>query len=200
MKFISFLRKSATEVNDPRRITFRVIIPKITSIWFSHELCLGVYTNRIRWLRSDKKACRLATDFKIPRTPFLPNFSSIPHTLATQFTRVSEQWMFKLSNTNTHDASGSVRTVRSMWLAKSASVRVGPMLGAINSPVVTTKLPIRLKVPCRVYSNSIRWQCSGIIGRLWALRSNAWMPVISSVLTVWVPRSEEHTSELQSRG
>jgi hypothetical protein len=32
MKFISFLRKSATDVNDPRRITFRMIIPKITSI------------------------------------------------------------------------------------------------------------------------------------------------------------------------
>ena len=30
--FISLLRKSPTDVNDPRRITFRMIIPKITSI------------------------------------------------------------------------------------------------------------------------------------------------------------------------
>ena len=63
--------------------------------------------------------------------------------------------MFRLSTTNTHDASGSMATVCSMWLAKSASVRVGPIVGAINSPVVTTKLPIRHNVPFRVYSNSI---------------------------------------------
>src|SRR5437868_11701064 len=111
MKFISLLFKSATEGNDPRRITFRMIIPKITSIWFSHELCLGVYTNRMRWLRSDKNVCRLATDFSTPRDPFFPNPCSIPHALATDFTKVSEQWMFKLSTTNTHDASGSVRIV-----------------------------------------------------------------------------------------
>ena len=55
--------------------------------------------------------------------------------------------MFKLSATNTHDASGSVATVCSMWLAKSASVRVGPIDGVINSPVVTWKLPIRVNVP-----------------------------------------------------
>ena len=41
MKFNSFVRKSATDVNEPRRITFRMITPKITSIWFSHELGLG---------------------------------------------------------------------------------------------------------------------------------------------------------------
>ena len=69
--------------------------------------------------------------------------------------------MFKLSATNTHDASGSVATVCSMWLAKSASVRVGPIVGAINSPVVTWKLPIRVNVPCRLYSNSIRSRLPG---------------------------------------
>src|SRR5271165_5946323 len=186
MKFISFLRKSATEVNDPRRITFRVIIPKITSIWFSHELCLGVYTNRIRWLRSDKNACRLATDFSTPRTPFFPNGCSIPHALATFRTNVSEQWMFKLSTTKIHEADGAVATVCSMWLAKSASVRVGPIVGAINSPVVTWKLPIRVNVPCRSYSNSIRAGFPAIISLVGAVRSNAGMPVISSTQTVWV--------------
>ena len=64
--------------------------------------------------------------------------------------------MFKLSTTKIHDAPGSVATVCSMWPAKSASVRVGPIDGAINSPVVTQKLPISVSVPCRVYSNSIR--------------------------------------------
>jgi hypothetical protein len=48
MKFNSLLRRSATDENDPRRITFRRIIPKLTSIWLSHELCFGVDTNRIR--------------------------------------------------------------------------------------------------------------------------------------------------------
>src|SRR5271157_1116922 len=37
MKFNSFVRKSTTDVNDPRRITFRMITPNTTSIWFSHE-------------------------------------------------------------------------------------------------------------------------------------------------------------------
>jgi hypothetical protein len=60
--------------------------------------------------------------------------------------------MFKLSVTNTDDAPGSVATVCSMWLAKSDSVRVGPSVGAINSAVVTWRLPIRFNVPCRVHS------------------------------------------------
>ena len=64
--------------------------------------------------------------------------------------------MFKLSTTKIHAASGSVATVCAMWPTKSASVRVGPIVGAINSPVVTSKLPISVNVPCRVYSNSIR--------------------------------------------
>src|SRR6516225_4108955 len=72
MKFNSLVRKSSTDVKEPRRITFRMITPKITSIWFSHELCFGRYTNRIRWLVSDRNACRLATDFSTPRLPFLP--------------------------------------------------------------------------------------------------------------------------------
>ena len=67
MKLNSFVRKSSTEVNEPRRITFRRITPNTTSIWFSHELCFGRSTNRMRWLVSDKNACRLATDFRIPR-------------------------------------------------------------------------------------------------------------------------------------
>ena len=65
-------RKSSIEVNVPRRITFRMITPNTISIWFNHELCFGKYTKRIRWLGSERKACRLAIDFRIPRTPFLP--------------------------------------------------------------------------------------------------------------------------------
>jgi hypothetical protein len=119
-----------------------MITPKTDSIWFNHELCFGVYTNRIRWLFSDKNACRLATDLRIPRTFVLPNGSSTPHALATNRTSISELWMFKLSTTKTHPASGSVATVRAMCSTKSNSVRVGPIVGAINSPVVTLKLEV----------------------------------------------------------
>jgi hypothetical protein len=44
---------------------------------------LGVYTNRIRWPRSDKNAHRLATDLSTPRAAFFPNGSAIPHVAAT---------------------------------------------------------------------------------------------------------------------
>src|SRR3974377_124357 len=134
MKFTSFLRKSAPEVNDPRPITFRMIIPKTASIWFSHELCLGVYPNRLRWLRSDKSARRLATDLSTPLDPFFPNSSLTPHFLATNFTRLCEQWMFKLSSTNTHDASGSARIVCSVGLGKTPPPPPAPPVAAVNFP------------------------------------------------------------------
>jgi hypothetical protein len=89
-------------------------LPKIVSIWFSHELCFGRYTNRIRWLNSDKNACRLATDFRIPRVPFLPKSFGTSQALATNVTKRSEQCMFKLSTTNTPDPSGSAAAVCSM--------------------------------------------------------------------------------------
>src|SRR3982750_2016615 len=147
MKLNSFVRKSSTEVNDPRRITFRMITPKIVSIWFSHELCFGRYTNRIRRPGSDRNACRLATAFSTPRTPFLPRAAAPSHPVAPSFPRPSERWMFKLSTTNTHEPAGSTDNVCSIWLTKSPSVRVGPIVGRGNSPAVTTKLPIRPKGP-----------------------------------------------------
>ena len=97
--------------------------------------------------------------------------------------------MFQLSTTKIHDAPGSVATVCSMGPAKSASVRVGPMVGVISSPVVTSKWPMSVSVPGRVDSNSIRSQCLEVMGRLGAIRSKACNPVISSVLTVCVPWS-----------
>ena len=36
--------------------------------------------------------------------------------------------MFKVSTTNTHESFGAVATICSMWLAKSISVRVGPIV------------------------------------------------------------------------
>src|SRR3954464_1958486 len=111
MKFNNFVRQSSTQGKDPPRITFRMITPNTTSIWFSHEVCFGKYTNRIRWLDSDKNACRLATDFSNPRTPLPPRPVGTSHASATSFTKLSEQWMFKLSTTNTHEPSGSTDNV-----------------------------------------------------------------------------------------
>lgn len=96
--------------------------------------------------------------------------------------------MFKLSTTNSHEPSRSVATVCSMWLAKSAAVRGGPIVGRSHSPVVTTMLAIRHKVPFRVYSNSISARFPAISGLVGAFRSSACIPVISSTPTVWTPR------------
>src|SRR4051812_14587122 len=134
MKFNSFARRSATEANEPRRITSRMITPKTPSIRFGHERGFGGYTNRIRWLDSDKDACRLATDLSTPRLPSLPRSVETSHDSATSLTRLAEPWMFELSTTNAHEPSGSVATVCSMWPAKSAPVRVGPIVGRSNPP------------------------------------------------------------------
>src|SRR5271157_3203877 len=42
INFSSFSHRSRTDLNDPRRITFRMITPNTSSIWFNHELCFGV--------------------------------------------------------------------------------------------------------------------------------------------------------------
>src|SRR5437867_8529682 len=76
-----------------------------------------------------------------------------------------------------------------MWVAKSASVRVGPTVGATSRPCTTSQLAMRHCVPWRTYSNSRRSTCPGRTGSVGAARSRAWMPVISSVLTTWPPRA-----------
>src|SRR5262249_46076201 len=75
--------------------------------------------------------------FQDPLFPFLPRSSPSPHSRATSSTRPAEQWTFRLSSTNTYRASGSSWTVPSMCATKSSSVRVGPSVGAISSPVTT---------------------------------------------------------------
>ena len=62
MKFSNFCRRSSTDLNLPRRITFRAITPKTISIWLSQDVCLGRYTKRMRWPRSDKNSCRVACE------------------------------------------------------------------------------------------------------------------------------------------
>ena len=82
--------------------------------------------------------------------------------------------------------SATSRIVCSMWPTKSSSVRVGPKVGATISPVTTSRLPIKVKVPWRLYSNSRSYCCPGCIGNVAATRTNAWMPVISSTHRVCV--------------
>ena len=140
-------------------------------------------------LGSMRNAFRVATDFSTPRLPFLPRSSAMPHSWATYRTNDSEAWIVRLSATKIQLACGSVATVAAMWTAKSTSVRVACTVGVITSPVATSKLPIRHWVPCRWYSNSRRSSWPGFIRLVGAIRSNAWMPVISSTLTVCVPSS-----------
>src|SRR5579864_4848030 len=70
MKRISFSLRSFTEVKLPRRTTLRMIMPKTISIWFSHDVCFGKNTKRMRWLRSCKNARRLSCERSTPRLPF----------------------------------------------------------------------------------------------------------------------------------
>src|SRR3954468_22482356 len=122
--------RSSSEQKLDRFSNFLTRVLNQISIWFSHELCLGVYTSLILWLGSFRNAARLAFDFNTPSLPFLPSPSPlIPHASATYSTRLSDWCVSRLSTMNTHPASGSVFTVCSTCFAKSSSVRVGPMLG-----------------------------------------------------------------------
>ena len=129
-----------------------MITPKTTSIWFSHELSSAcTRTGCGDSLRQEHLAARHR--FHTPLTPFLPSVVVISHALATTRTKVSEQMEFSYPLRTPTMLPGPSPSVCSMWLAESASVRVGPSVGAISSPVVTWKLPIRVNVPCRLYSN-----------------------------------------------
>ena len=68
-----------------------------------------------------------------------------------------------------------------------ASVRVGPSVGATTCPVTTSRLRMTVHVPCRMYSNSRRSTLPGASGKPGCLRSSAWMPVSSSVVTMRSP-------------
>ena len=56
-------------------------------------------------------------------------------------------------------------------------------------PVTTSRLRMKLRVPWRMYSNSRRSTVPGVSGRFGAVRSRAWTPVISSVLSTRSPCS-----------
>jgi hypothetical protein len=73
--------------------------------------------------------------------------------------------------------------------AKSFSVRVLPITPS-TLPVATSKAAIRVCVPWRRYSNSRRSTLPGTIGSPGAIRSRAWMPVISSMEIVRWASSE----------
>ena len=94
----------------------------------------------------------------------------------------------ELIDDKTHSPCGSCARVCSMWVLKSASVRVFDKVGAISLPVATSKLPSKQHVPCLLYSNSWYSTCPGRIGRVGRARSLAWI-VFSSVLMTCTPCS-----------
>ena len=94
-----------------------------------------------------------------PDLPFTPSSSadSFSSSIATTHrTRLSEPCVLSWSMIRFHGESGCSITVRLQCSRKSSSVRVGPTVGEIDSPVTTSKLAIRHNVPWRMYANSIR--------------------------------------------
>lgn len=165
------------------------MIPNHISIWFIHEQCFGVYTKRILWPLLCRKSARLARLLRMPSFPLWPSSSSAQHCSATNRTRLSDLCVFRPSHTKVQDAPGSVSTNARTAFTKSSSVRVGFRYGFSIRPVATSKNPIRLVVPWRIYSNSMQAGLPGITGLSGYLCSNAWIPVISSMDTVWPPAS-----------
>lgn len=142
---------------------------------------------RIRWEGSCRKSARLSMLFRIPLFPFLPSCTSGMQDSATKRTRDSDLWVFRPSHTKVHGASGAVATNAFTASTKSSSLRVEFKYGISTRPVATSKNPIRLVVPWRIYSNSIlaHWPGNGSLSGY--LCSSACIPVISSVETMCAP-------------
>lgn len=125
--------------------------------------------------------------FKDPCFPFLPSSTPRAQASATKRTRASDLWVFRPSHINVHGACGSVPTNAFTASTKSSSVRVEFKYGISIRPVATSKNPMRLVVPWRIYSNSIlaHWPGNGSLSGY--LCSSACTPVISSVETMCAP-------------
>src|SRR3989337_2926163 len=76
-------RRSALEVKLARLSKRRTKMLNHSSIWLSQDVCLGVYTKRIRCAGSDKNAAREAMQCNVQLLPFTPN-SSQPTALRHQ--------------------------------------------------------------------------------------------------------------------
>ena len=108
----------------------------------------------------------------------------MPHWRAMSRTTASDMWVSRLSQTMRQRMVGAAEAKSaSRKAAKSASVRVSATLPP-TLPVATSRWAISACVPWRIYSNSRRSTLPGLIGREGAMRSSAWMPVISSTETV----------------
>jgi hypothetical protein len=78
---------------------------------------------------------------------FFPRGSCMPHCSATQFTRLSEACVFRLSTMKVHSPAGSRFTVRAMWSTNSGSVRVASSVGETIWPVTTSRPAVSVVVP-----------------------------------------------------
>jgi cytochrome c peroxidase len=61
--------------NEPRRNARRTRMLNQHSIWFSHEQCLGVYTNRTPCATSTRNARRVSTFARIPHAGSYPEIA-----------------------------------------------------------------------------------------------------------------------------
>ena len=127
--------------------------------------------------------------WRMPVFPLIPSSSSVrgQQRSATNRTKLSDLCILSPSQTNVQEALGSVSTNEVTALTKSTSVRVELKYGILIRPSATSRKAMRLTVPCRMYSNSTRDGFPGIAGFVGALRSNAWIAVISSTDIVYFP-------------
>ena len=121
------------------------------------------------------------------RFPLIPKSQAILHVSPIRRTSDCDLWMLSWSTMKIHAAVGEVLMGKRIWSTKSTSVRLGPILGAITSPVATSKLAIKFIVPWRIYSNSIRSITPGLIVNEGKIRSRACIPQSSSLLIRWMP-------------
>lgn len=115
------------------------MIPNQISIWFTQELCFGVYTNRTLWFSSMRNSSRLFMLFKMPSFPLMPSPSGRRHSSATNFTRPSDLWVFRPSQMIIYFLSGFSETSRRTARQKSCSFRVRFMYGAWITPSAVRK-------------------------------------------------------------
>ena len=125
--------------------------------------------------------------FKDPLFSLFAQFHAKGTGFATKRTRVSDLWVFRPSHINVHGACGSVLTNAFTASTKSSSLCVEFKYGISIRPVATSKNPMRLVVPWRIYLNSIlaHWPGNGSLSGY--LCSSACTPVISSVETMCAP-------------
>src|SRR5437867_1370352 len=162
-------------------------MPNTTSIWFSHELCFGRNTKRMRWLGSDRNWRRLAWFFSTPCRPFFSQFPAGFAKVSDPFHQAGRPMHVEVVQ---NEDPVHIGVAGDGLLNVSHEVRLGasrPDRFGEHRPLYNIPIADQGRVPWRTYSNSRLATSPGIIALSGADRSKACSPVISSTLMVRVP-------------